>query len=437
MTDDAWPGDAAAAVTSESLLAPLVHDRQVGYFAYCLRNLPLVYGKLDTNRLTLVHFAVHALDLLYANVNFWNNHALQQQLRLNKQAIVDWIYALQITTDQIQQAVQNDPSLLSSPPTSTSSLEALVGFKGGTFLGGSFHNHASEETVTSTTRTTTTALPWHYNHGHIAMTYTALCTLRTLGDDWSRLDKVGIIRALPHLQLDDGSFQCIAVGSEHDMRFLYCATAISYMLNDWSGIDMDKACQYIRRCKSFDGALALVPGQEGHGGSTFTGIASLVLMNRLEDVLDSNWRRELIHWCVARQVGGMQGRPNKAEDTCYSYWIGGTLRLLSQNGHDPFNYFSLLNQQALCDFVFECQTPMGGFGKLIQAPPDVLHSYYSLAYLSMAQEEFDADAARHNDDDGPDEIKDSASSHNKILKSLNCTLGIGTDVASFFQPKVP
>jgi prenyltransferase beta subunit len=29
-----------------------------------------------------------------------------------------------------------------------------------------------------------------------------------------------------------------------------------------------------------------------------------------------SWREELIHWCVHRQADrGMQGRPNKAEDT--------------------------------------------------------------------------------------------------------------------------
>lgn len=233
------------------------------------------------------------------------------------------------------------------------------------------------------------------------------------------MDRTGIIQALSHLQLEDGSFQCIAVGSEHDMRFLYCAAAICYMLNDWSGMDMDQACQYIRDCKSFDGALALIPGQEGHGGSTFTGIASLVLMNRLSDVVDEDWQRELMHWCLSRQVGGMQGRPNKAEDTCYSYWIGGTLRLL------PNHSDAMLNHDALCEFVFQCQAPMGGFGKIICAPPDVLHSYYSLAYLSIAQEQEEEDT-----DTG-------TSNGSMILKTLNCTLGISADSAVGLSPKVP
>ena len=260
----------------------------------------------------------------------------------------------------------------------------------------------------------TTSLLQHNTtlHGEVLVSYTALCTLRTLGDDLSRVDRRGIVRALSRLQLSDGSFACIAVGSEHDMRFLYCAAAISYLLQDWSGMDMDRACQYICACKSWDGGVALIPGQEGHGGSTFTGIASLVLMNRLDQVLTEDWRHELIHWCVSRQVGGMQGRPNKAEDTCYSYWIGGTLQLLQRH--------HLLDHRALCDYVFSCQTPMGGFGKLFQAPPDVLHSYYSLAYLSMAAQEQQPD-----------------NNSEPTLRTINCTLGIGADAAIGLEPTVP
>jgi hypothetical protein len=42
------------------------------------------------------------------------------------------------------------------------------------------------------------------------------------------------------------SFQPMAYGCESDVRFIYCACCISYMLNDWSGIDQDKAVEYIR-----------------------------------------------------------------------------------------------------------------------------------------------------------------------------------------------
>lgn len=33
--------------------------------------------------------------------------------------------------------------------------------------------------------------------------------------------------------------------SENDMRFVYCAAVISYMLDDFSGVDVEKAVNYI------------------------------------------------------------------------------------------------------------------------------------------------------------------------------------------------
>jgi geranylgeranyl transferase type-1 subunit beta len=125
-------------------------------------------------------------------------------------------------------------------------------------------------------------------------------------------------------------------------------------------------------------------------------------MDKLDDI-GSSFRKALLHWCVSRQVGGMQGRPNKAEDTCYSFWIGGTLRLL--------NHQDLLDEEKLCRYVMTCQTPMGGFGKAMGEFPDVLHSFYSMAWLSLS--------SQHD------------------LKALDCTLGICQERATFFKGNMP
>ena len=385
-------------------------DRQIKYFAYCLKHLQSAYDKLDTNRLTLVHFAVQSLDLLGMIPESDESSAdntvpedpvcvnieeLRKRKMVDRQAIIEWTYGLQTRQG---------------------------GFLGGTFLGPCL----SED-------------DYKYGHGHIAMAYTALCILATLGDDLSRVDRHGMIESLRRLQRDDGSFQCVEFGSEHDMRFVYCACAISYMLQDWSGVDQDKAVDFIRACQSYDGGFALIPGQEGHGGSTFCAVASLMLMNRM-DVLDGNQndgdnsaatttsltspRSLLIHWCVHRQVGGMQGRPNKKEDTCYSYWIGGTLALLEQ--HD------LLNQTALFKYILQCETHMGGFSKLIGTMPDVLHSFYSLAWLSLSSslpgdDESEAVAATNEERSNDEE------QYEQQLRQLNCTLGICQDRLDVFD----
>jgi geranylgeranyl transferase type-1 subunit beta len=207
------------------------------------------------------------------------------------------------------------------------------------------------------------------------------------------------------------------VGSESDLRFLYCACCICHMLQDWGHISKTKAVSYIRSCRSWDGAFALIPGQEGHGGSTFCAIASLVLMDRLDDVLatDGGWRKDLIRWCVHRQECGLQGRPNKDEDSCYSYWIGGTLCLLGED--------HLLDTRRLQGFVLQCQTNLGGFSKFIGKAPDILHAFYSMAYLSLSQRQVD------DDDDDDNRSQDFQ------LKELNCLLGIYSDRAATFDPE--
>lgn len=328
-------------------------ERHIRYFSHSLQQVPDAYQKLDTSRLTLVHFCVHALDLL---------GVLRDKVDIP--TIVEWIYSLQ---------------------------QASGGFCGGSFLG----NETSP-----------------YSHSHIAMTYTALATLTALGNDLSRVNKKAIVASLHHLQRPNGSFQAVlGMDSEHDMRFLYCACAISYMLNDWRAIDKDKAVEYIKSCISFDGAIALLPGQEGHGGSTFCGVASLVLMNKLDEIPKS-LVNNLIYWCVSRQVGGMQGRPNKLEDTCYSYWIGGTLCLLGK--------LQLLEETTLSEYVLTCQSQLGGFGKVVGAFPDVLHSFYSMAWLSLSMN-------RHGEDEND----------RPLLKQFNCTLGICQERAAVFDGDVP
>eukprot|EP00590_Aulacoseira_subarctica_P010853 CAMPEP_0172421280 /NCGR_PEP_ID=MMETSP1064-20121228/7542_1 /TAXON_ID=202472 /ORGANISM="Aulacoseira subarctica , Strain CCAP 1002/5" /LENGTH=283 /DNA_ID=CAMNT_0013161599 /DNA_START=415 /DNA_END=1262 /DNA_ORIENTATION=+ len=264
------------------------------------------------------------------------------------------------------------------------------------------------------------------------MTYTALCTLATLGDDLSTSiiasEKDAILASLTCMQQTNGSFTSTTSGmannSEHDMRFVYCACVICYLFNDWSTVDTKAIQRYIQSCRSYDGSIALLPGQEGHGGSTFCAVASLVLMNATSSILNTNnhWREDLIRWCVHRQQheegggggGGMQGRPNKVEDTCYSYWIGGTLYLLQSE--------SLLDRTKLQRYICSCVTPLGGFGKTnTGVPPDLLHSFYSLAWLSLADHPSTNTSCCKDHDDDDEQV---ANEETPFLQPLNCAVGI-------------
>lgn len=121
------------------------------------------------------------------------------------------------------------------------------------------------------------------------------------------------------------------------MRFLYCACAISSMLNDWGGVDKDSAERYIRSCTTYEGGIALVPGMnacvrspycrtrlwsyiiyvcyiplgnEAHAGSTYCAVAALSLMGRLPAFNSSSATDDggggnskvddLVKWCLFR-----------------------------------------------------------------------------------------------------------------------------------------
>lgn len=47
-------------------------------------------------------------------------------------------------------------------------------------------------------------VPHPYDSGHVAMTYTGLCSLLILGDDLSRVNKQACLAGLRALQLEDG-----------------------------------------------------------------------------------------------------------------------------------------------------------------------------------------------------------------------------------------
>lgn len=65
------------------------------------------------------------------------------------------------------------------------------------------------------------------------------------------------------------------------------------------------------------------------GGSTFCAIASLHLMGTLDKCFSKYNLERLKRWCLIRQKNGFQGRPNKPVDTCYSFWVGASLKVSS------------------------------------------------------------------------------------------------------------
>ena len=190
----------------------LARDRHINFFKMLLQCLPRPYISLQCSRIMALYFCCSGLDILGA----------LDEIK-DKQALIEWIY--------LQQCEE------------------------GGFIGGGFTPRNKQDAAEN------------FRQGHVTMTYTALATLALLGDDLSRVNRAKTVQWLSTLQNEDGSFQAVRAGSETDVRFVFSAAAICFMLQDYSGVDIPKAQKFLLSVQSHDGGVGMLPGQESHGGT--------------------------------------------------------------------------------------------------------------------------------------------------------------------------
>lgn len=319
-------------------------DRQahIRFFKNNLKLLPEPYCREEVNRLTLAFFCLAGLDIL---------NALQLDEAERRRAI-DWVYSLQVLPAH-------------SPPAAIETDDAIgmCGFRGSNWLGMPYDTSAAK-----------TSYP--HDEASLAMTYCALLVLLVLGDELDRVNTQAIVDTMRGLQREDGSMLNCHTGGESDLRFVYCACVVSHLLGDWSGMDKEKAVAFVRSCMGYEGAFGQRPGLESHGGTTFCALASLELLGGVDNLLSEDERAALGQWLLLRQKGGFQGRVNKAQDSCYTFWIGGGLKILGM--------YDAVDKGALEAFVLSCQSELqGGFGRTPEEYADPLHSYFSICGLSL------------------------------------------------------
>ncbi|KAG9098501.1 hypothetical protein FS749_003674 [Ceratobasidium sp. UAMH 11750] len=213
---------------------------------------------------------------------------------------------------------------------------------------------------------------------NLIMSYAAILTLAILRDDFSRLDKPGLQRFVAKCQNPDGSFSPTTSEQPGDLRILYTAFVICYLLDDWSAVDVPAALEFIRRCRSYEGGYGQSPDQEAHGGPTYCALAAMSLCPSVPGVgLDAKSRRQTIRWLSMHQTTGFCGRTGKTPDSCYSFWCGAALRLLGAG--------ECVDVDANATFIERCQFKFGGLAKVPDERPDPLHSYLSIAAISLYQ----------------------------------------------------
>jgi geranylgeranyl transferase type-2 subunit beta len=175
------------------------------------------------------------------------------------------------------------------------------------------------------------------------------------------------------LQLEDGSFSGDKWG-EIDTRFSYCALNCLTLLGLSDSVVSEKAVEFVLKCQNFDGGFGVVPRAESHGGQIFCCVGVLAMTNSL-DKIDID---QLCWWLCERQVrenGGLNGRPEKLADVCYSWWILSSLCMCDR--------LDWINKDALKQFILNCQDDQGGISDKPGNMPDVFHTYFGVGGMSL------------------------------------------------------
>ncbi|GJP62073.1 hypothetical protein CLOP_g13102 [Closterium sp. NIES-67] len=209
---------------------------------------------------------------------------------------------------------------------------------------------------------------------HLLYTLSAVQILALL-DKMDAVDADRIATYIAGLQQPDGSFIGDAWG-EVDTRFSYCAISCLSLLDRTHAIDLPAAVRFIASCQNFDGGFGSVPGGESHAGQIFCCVAALAIAGALSLV-----DRDLLGWWLCeRQVpaGGLNGRPEKLPDVCYSWWVLSSLVLI-----DRVHWISA---EKLKHFILQCQDEeRGGISDRPNDMVDVFHTFFGIAGLSLLE----------------------------------------------------
>lgn len=84
----------------------------------------------------------------------------------------------------------------------------------------------------------------------------------------------------------------------------------------------------------------------------------------------------LFVFVFASEISSFNGRPEKKEDVCYSWWVLSSLSAL--------NRLAWIDRPALAQFILGAQDPAdGGISDRPDCMTDVYHTYFGIAGLSL------------------------------------------------------
>jgi geranylgeranyl transferase type-2 subunit beta len=276
------------------------------------------------------------------------------------------------------------------------------------------------------------------HHVHLLYTLSAVQIL-AIFEQTNDIKQDELINYVASLQRPNGSFVGDVWG-EVDTRFSYCAILILAIINKIPPIEIIqlqsqptlltedhynqypilkqinfyKAIEYVLSCRNFDGGFGAVSGGESHSGQIFCSLAFLCLIGILpycvpvpnqqsedqnttsivdsattttttittnENQIEADSQSGVLGWWLCeRQLnnGGLNGRPEKKEDVCYSWWVLTGLTMLKKT--------HWINKEKLTNFILSCQDSIyGGISDRSNTMTDIYHTYFGIAGLSLLQ----------------------------------------------------
>ncbi|CAG2104396.1 unnamed protein product [Medioppia subpectinata] len=250
---------------------------------------------------------------------------------------------------------------------------------------------------------------------HLLYTFSAIqimVSYDALNDQIIDIDKTA--QYIRSLHKSDGSFMGDSWG-EVDIRFSFAGIGSLALLGRLDTIDLDKTIDYVMLCyNTIDGGFGSRPGSESHAGLIYCSLASLSIAGQL-DRIDA----DLLGWWLAeRQLpsGGLNGRPEKLPDLCYSWWVLASLTIIGR--------LHWIDKHKLLRFILATQDEeTGGFGDRPGNMVDPFHTLFGLTGLSLLSHQYSCDPNEsipvdHNTDDGFDYANQWKSISEKI-KQIN------------------
>ncbi|XP_045333845.1 geranylgeranyl transferase type-2 subunit beta isoform X3 [Leopardus geoffroyi] len=199
----------------------------------------------------------------------------------------------------------------------------------------------------------------------------------TLYDSINVIDVNKVVEYVQSLQKEDGSFAGDIWG-EIDTRFSFCAVATLALLGKLDAINVEKAIEFVLSCMNFDGGFGCRPGSESHAGQIYCCTGFLAITSQLHQV-----NSDLLGWWLCeRQLpsGGLNGRPEKLPDVCYSWWVLASLKIIGR--------LHWIDREKLRSFILACQDEeTGGFADRPGDMVDPFHTLFGIAGLSLLGEE--------------------------------------------------